>query len=286
MTATQNTLPHQALVSNNAGNCGWEACPTKWRHASNAFCISKGWVYRSTLSRTSIITVESSAFGSIEVEYVNAWGQKSYICTSCMKYCITCTYKWVFSSKIRWLWNCKIWKQLSDLSCLYWTYRWYSLGSVKIPRRIYCPMHPALSSILLLLKSIFWNTKMPAEMQMRKRGKTIKTRSIVPSNVSKRTRVTGCSLADDIHNCQAVKPSLTFRYSTGHVRNQQVAMKSELGRRFPLQLLQPPEGDDYLKKKKKTVDLPKTTLVFESVFSDWEVKTEGHVLSTPCFLKE
>lgn len=89
--------------------------------------------------------------------------------------------------------------ELPDLSCLYWTYTWYSLGSVKIPWGIYCPMHPALSSILLLLKSIFWNTKMPAEIQMRKHGKTIKTRRVVPSNVSKRTQVTRHSLTDDTH---------------------------------------------------------------------------------------
>lgn len=45
----------------------------------------------------------------------------------------------------------------------------------------------------VIVQKHFPNTKMPAEMQMKKRCKTIKTRSTVPSNVSERTRITRSS---------------------------------------------------------------------------------------------
>lgn len=147
---------------------------------------------------------------------------------------------------------------------------WYSLGSVKILWWIYCPRHLAISSIQLLLKNIFWNTKMPAEMQMRKRCKTIKTRSIVPSNLSERTRVTGYSLTNDTHKLSSGK-IITCSQTSNRTRQKlassyKIRTREKIPSAAPsLQLFQPAEGGVYLKKTLARTFL-KQHLVLEAYF--------------------
>lgn len=194
----------------------------------------------------------------------DAWrDEKPRICTTCTKHGITHIYKRAFSSKIRRRWDCITWKQSYQIYQVYIEPTvqnrihmiYVSLGSVKISRLIYCQRHPAISSILLLLKSVFQNTKMPAEMQTRKHCKTIKTRSIVPSNIRKRTQVTGYSLTNDTHKLSSgeiITYIQTFNRTCQKLASRyKTRTKEKIPSAAPsLQLFQPAEGSVYLKKKK------------------------------------